>query len=169
MANPVGARKDGSFKAISTAPSINKTPQGPAMVPVGYPVVSSLDELVAAARNVRFNLKPLCVFDQSEVPACTGDEAGTGKGVRSGTVSGKGRPTAGAPRVRANGRRIVRHGDPAELQGGNCPGRKPTRSTNPPVRHETDQEREASRGKASERERQADVPATHPWERRAPW
>lgn len=39
--NKIGARKHASFKAISTAPSINKTPIGPTMVPIPYPLTPS--------------------------------------------------------------------------------------------------------------------------------
>jgi hypothetical protein len=37
--NQIGARKGGDFKAVCTAPSINKTPAGCAMVPVPYPTI----------------------------------------------------------------------------------------------------------------------------------
>lgn len=35
----IGARKNGGFRAVSTAPSINKTPMGGATPPVPYPKI----------------------------------------------------------------------------------------------------------------------------------
>jgi len=79
-ANKIGARKEGSFKAISTAPSINKTPIGPSMVPVPYCTTQDLSSSIDTARTVNFNGCPAYVLDGSKQPRCTGDEPGTGKG-----------------------------------------------------------------------------------------
>ncbi|MET3120418.1 hypothetical protein AAKU64_004670, partial [Undibacterium sp. GrIS 1.8] len=42
MSNPIGARKNATFKAISTAPSFNKTPVGSATPPLPYPTIQDL-------------------------------------------------------------------------------------------------------------------------------
>ena len=49
--NQIGARKDTAFKAISTAPSINKTPVGPLMVPIPYPTVQDLGNSINTAKT----------------------------------------------------------------------------------------------------------------------
>lgn len=131
--NKIGARKDASFKAISTAPSINKTPIGRAMVPVPYPVVQDLSGSVNASRSVRFNGKPAYLLDQSTQPSCTGDARGTGKGVKSGTVSGEVKPVAGSRSVRIEGKQVVREGDPCTMNGGNNPGTYVTTQTPSPA------------------------------------
>ncbi|MYN20056.1 DUF4150 domain-containing protein [Rugamonas sp. FT107W] len=120
--NKIGARKEGTFKAISTAPSINKTPIGPSMVPIPYPVVQDLSSSINTARTVNFNGCPAYVIDGSTQPRCTGDEAGTGKGVKSGTVSGEVKPVAGSSTVRIEGKKVVRDGDACTMNGGNNPG-----------------------------------------------
>lgn len=120
--NKIGARKHGSFKAISTAPSINWTPHGPTMVPVPYPVVQDLSSSVNTARTVRFNGCPVYLLDASTQPKCTGDERGTGKGIKSGTVSGEVKPVQGSSTVRVEGKQVVREGDACMMNGGNCPG-----------------------------------------------
>lgn len=120
--NKVGARKRGSFKAISTAPSVNLTPHGPTMVPVPYPVVQDLSSSVNTAHTVRFNGSPVYLLDASTQPHCTGDEAGTGKGIKSGTVSGEVKPVQGSSTVRIEGKQVVRVGDACTMNGGNCPG-----------------------------------------------
>ena len=120
--NQVGARKDTPFKAISTAPSINKTPAGPLMVPIPYPTVQDLGNSINTAKTVKFNGKPAYLLDLTTQGGCIGDAAGTGKGVRSGTVSGEVRPVAGSRTVRIEGKQVVRNGDPCTMNGGNNPG-----------------------------------------------
>ncbi|MGC5787657.1 PAAR-like domain-containing protein [Herbaspirillum huttiense] len=39
---PTAARKNGIFKAVSLVPDVCKTPMGPNMVPVPYPVIADL-------------------------------------------------------------------------------------------------------------------------------
>ena len=153
MANPLGARKSGSFKAVSTAPSINKTPVGAATPPLPYPVSQDLSTGTGTVNSVRFNGEPAYVLDQTTQPRCTGDEAGSAGGVKSGTVNGEVKPTGASSSVHAGGKRVVREGDPCTLNNGNCPGiylttaapdttEKPTAETvNPPVQLETEAEK----------------------------
>ena len=89
MAEQLGARKDGEFKAVSTAPSFNKTPVGSATPPLPYPVTQDLGDSVGTVPNVRLNGAPAYVLDQSTQPSCTGDAAGSAKGVKSGTVGAR--------------------------------------------------------------------------------
>lgn len=121
-ANKIGARKHASFKAISTAPSINLTPSGSGMVPVAYPVVQDLSSSVNVASTVNFNGCPAYLLDASTQPTCTGDAAGTGGGIRSGTVSGEVKPVKGSSTVRIEGKQVIREGDPCTMNGGNNPG-----------------------------------------------
>src|ERR1700761_6217998 len=72
--NKIGARQDGSFKAISTAPSINKTPAGSSRPPLPYPTIQDLSDSVGVVPSVRFNGKPAYVLDQSKQPSCKGDD-----------------------------------------------------------------------------------------------
>ena len=162
MASQLGARKDGKFKAVSTAPSINKTPVGSSTPPLPYPVAQDLSSSVGIVPNVRFNGDPAYVLNQSTQPSCIGDAAGSCKGVKSGTVSGEVKPVKGSSTVRISGKPVIREGDPCTLNGGNCPGiyvtepapsgaiagGQPSASTNPPVKPETSKE-ESWWGKAS--------------------
>lgn len=120
--NKIGARKHPSFMAISTAPSINKTPIGPTMVPLPYPTVQDLTNSVNTARTVNFNGCPAYLLDHTTQPHCKGDEAGTGKGIKSGTVSGEVKPVKGSSTVRVEGKQVLRDGDPCTMNGGNNPG-----------------------------------------------
>ena len=162
MASQLGARKNAKFKAVSTAPSINKTPVGSSTPPLPYPVTEDLSSSVGIVPNVRFNGDPAYVLSQSTQPSCVGDAAGSCKGVKSGTVSGEVKPVRGSSTVRISGKPVIREGDPCTLNGGNCPGiyvtqpapsgsiagGQPSASTNPPVKPETPKE-EGCWGKAS--------------------
>jgi hypothetical protein len=122
MAEKLGARKNSSWKAVCTAPDFCKTPVGSSTPPIPYQVIADLGQSEDCVTNVRFNGDPCKVLDQSVVPKCTGDEPGTAKGVKSGTVSGKVKPTGASTTVRAAKKRVVRDNDPCTLNDGNCPG-----------------------------------------------
>lgn len=155
MADKLGARQDSSFKAISTAPDICKTPMGNTVVPIPYPIVSDLSQSIQTVPKVRFNGKPCYVLDQSIVPTCTGDEPGTAMGVRSGTNKGKTEPKSGSSSVRAGKKKVVRERDTCTMNNGNtngifvtqpspgckCSKGKPTKDTNPPPKDETKKEK----------------------------
>ncbi|GGY48357.1 PAAR-like domain-containing protein [Pseudoduganella albidiflava] len=120
--NKLGARKCATFKAICTAPSINRTPRGSKYVPLPYQTVQDLSNSVTTARTVNFNGLPAYLLDQTIQPKGTGDERGTGKGIRSKTVTGEVKPVSGCKTVRIEGRRVVREGDKCTMNGGNNPG-----------------------------------------------
>lgn len=122
MANPLGARKNGKFKAVSTAPSFNKTPVGNSTPPVPYPVYHDLSNSTGTASNVNFNGDPVNVLNQTTQSKCTGDNPGTAKGIKSGTVNGEIKPTSASSTVRIGKKPLVREGDKCTLNSGNCPG-----------------------------------------------
>jgi hypothetical protein len=174
--NKIGARKEGKFKAVSTAPSVNKTPAGPCMVPVAYPTSVDLSNSVGVARTVRLNGKPTYVLGSSQ-PTCKGDEQGSGGGVRSGTVNGEVKPTGASTTVRAEGSRVVREGDPNSMNGGNNPGiyvtepaphasspKNALASSNPPVRLQTPKEKSAFRRWLNETVELMEAALQHPAE-----
>ena len=129
MANKLGARENSRFLAICTAPDFCKTPVGSSTPPLPYQVIADLGQSDNTVANVRFTGNPCYVLDQSIVPHCTGDEPGTAKGVKSGTVTGKVEPTRASKTVRATGKQVVRDLDPCTLNGGNCPGIHTTQPT----------------------------------------
>jgi hypothetical protein len=148
LADKLGARKDACFKAVCTAPSINKTPVGGAIVPIAYPVSQDLSSSVSVSPNVNFNDKPAYILASSQ-PTCVGDAAGVNCGVKSGTVSGEVKPVKGSSTVQVNKQPVIREGDPCTLNGGNCPGIYVAQAapaamgadSNPPVKPETPKEK----------------------------
>jgi hypothetical protein len=149
MASPLGNRKNAKFMAVSTAPSINKTPMGSSTPPVPYPVCHNLSNSVGVVPHVKLNSDPAYVLDQTTQSRCTGDEPGTAKGVKSGTVSGEVKPTSASGHVKITKKRVVRVGDTCTLNAGNCPGvyvagpasAAPGASANPPIKPETPAEK----------------------------
>lgn len=119
---PLALRKSGDFMAVSSAPSINKTPLGKATPAVGYQVSADLSNSVGVAPNVWFNDQPAVIFDQSTQPRCTGDEAGSAGGIHSGTCGGEVKPTSCSSSVWICGKPAMRIGDTCTLNNGNCPG-----------------------------------------------
>lgn len=108
---PVGARKDGIFYAVTTAPDVCLTPKGAGMVPVPYMLYASFEGSMACAETVRFNGRPAFVFDHSMAPRVRGDEPGTGGGIQSGVNEGRVWADGSSKNVRAECRLIVRDGD----------------------------------------------------------
>lgn len=154
--NKIGARKNANFKAVSTAPSINKTPVGSSTPPLPYPTSQDLSNSVNVTPTVRFNTDPVVVLDQSKQPSGTGDDPGTAKGVKSNTVNGEVKPTGACKTVRCEGKQTVRENDPNTMNGGNNPGiyittqsasdddpESAEETSNPPPTPETPAERSA--------------------------
>lgn len=117
MAENLVARKENGWKVVSASPDVCKTPMGSSTPPVPYPVVANLDTTNQPAGTVRSNGYPLVLFDASFTPATQGDQAGTAKGVKSGTVGAQCWPQARSSTVRVEGKRIIRHGDAFWMNG----------------------------------------------------
>jgi hypothetical protein len=108
---PIGARKSSEFYAVSTTPDVCLTPLGPVMVPVPYQIYVNLEPSEKCTPSVQFNGSPSYVWDHSLAKDVTGDEPGTGGGVKSGVNTGKVWADEASTNVRSERRRIVRHGD----------------------------------------------------------
>lgn len=112
---PTGARKNSIFKAVSLVPDVCKTPMGPNMVPVPYPIVGDLSNSMEVAKSVKFNGDPVFLLSASVVTTVTGNEAGIGGGMKSGVNKGKVRATGSAKSVRVEKKLVVRHGDECDM------------------------------------------------------
>lgn len=117
MADNVIARKNGAWQANSVLPDVAKTPMGGVMVPVPYPVTSPLAQTQGTVGTVKANSDPVLGFDPSKVPVTQGDEAGTGKGVKSGTVAKDTFPLEKSSTVKAGDTEVIRNDDKVEMNG----------------------------------------------------
>ncbi len=112
---PTGARKNSIFIVVNLVPDVCKTPIGASMVPVPYPIMGNLGDSTVVAKHVNFNGDPVYLLSDSIVPRVTGNEPGTGGGIKSGVNKGKVRATGSSKNVKVEGKRVVRHGDEAEM------------------------------------------------------
>ena len=103
-------------------PNICKTPAGPSLVPIPYPSIAQLADAKDASTNVLAGGNGIILEGKSKVDSTTGDEAGTGKGVSSGTQGKECTFTQGSSSVKVNGKSVVRMGDPTQQNGTNAMG-----------------------------------------------
>ena len=114
-------RDTNAGRIVCLAPSVNLTPIGSSMVPVPYQVVDftghdgdySPDVFMTKQKAMRWN---------SITEHVHGDSAGTGGGVKSGTVGGICEPIEHAAQVRANGSHLMRDGDRCWMNNRNTQG-----------------------------------------------
>jgi hypothetical protein len=135
--------------AISESPDACKTP--PNDVPIPYNVVAKLGQSLSVSPNVKYHGFPVVLADESKIDNVTGDEAGSGGGVKSGSHKDEVKFIEGAGTVKANGKRIVRDKDPVSMNKGNTTGKiqsltgaspaggitpegQPVKPTNPPMK-----------------------------------
>jgi hypothetical protein len=118
MGKPI-ARADGICMAF---PDLCNTPSGPSMVPVPYPNIAQLADATGTASSVTAGGKAVIV-KSSEIPTSSGDEAGSGGGVKSGTTKGKCTFTSASGTVFAEGTEVVRQFDSTDQNSGNAQGK----------------------------------------------
>lgn len=146
MAENVIARKDSQWLVISQSPDVCKTPIGPVTPPIPYPVTAELAGAVQPVPSVIANGAPVVVLTQSFIPKTKGDEPGTAKGIRSGTVGDICEPLAHSSTVKIGGLPALRHNDLFWMNNKNTLGKifgqppaasVPASESNPPVIPET--------------------------------
>ena len=105
---------------VSTYPDVCKSP----VAPVPYTIISKFDRSTALAESVRAT-DQTTFTKASQINGVIGDEGGTGLGVKSGTHADGGvcKATDWSPTVRAEGKNVVRHDDPFEMNSGNTQGK----------------------------------------------
>ena len=95
---------------VIAAPDVCKTPVGSAIVPIPYPNISKSSDLAKGSKSVKINGAPVCL-STSEFSTSTGDEAGSAKGIASGTTKGKAHPVNYSFDVKIEGKSVVRNTD----------------------------------------------------------
>ncbi len=98
-----------------------KTPIGSALVPIPYGIHARPADDENYTSTVRFTRQKAMVL-RSNTTCCYGDEPGTGKGIKSGTVMDICEPLAHSSNVRAEGSHIIRHLDRCYMNKKNCFG-----------------------------------------------
>lgn len=99
---------------------LTPAPPGPP-VPIPYPNIAQLADATGTASTVNAGGKPV-VTQASSIANSSGDEAGSNKGVTSGTTQGECKFTTFSSTVKANGNGIVRMGDSTTQNKQNAVG-----------------------------------------------
>ena len=116
-----GLRDEGKARIVCLAPSVNLTPSGGAMVPVPYMIYDLCDHMDGYSTRTFYTGQRVLRFC-SRTTHVHGDEAGTGGGVKSGTVGSICEPIGHAKRVRVEGSEVVRHLDRFWMEHRNTVG-----------------------------------------------
>ncbi|WP_446326606.1 PAAR-like domain-containing protein [Citrobacter sedlakii] len=122
MAKNYIARQDGQWMVVSLTPDVCKTPVGPALPPVPYPVTASLGDAVLTVSSVKVNGCPVLVLNQSFVPLTKGDAPGVAGGIKSGTVGDICEPLEHSTTFRVGGKPVLRHFDKFWMNARNTTG-----------------------------------------------
>lgn len=85
---------------------LTPAPPSPSPVPIPYPNTGMLNQAKKTSTKVKFVGKEV-VTKKSEIPRSMGDEAGTNKGVMSGTNMGKVLYKKGSSKVKVQGQPCV--------------------------------------------------------------
>jgi hypothetical protein len=112
-------RKTPEAIVVSTHPDVCKSP----VAPVPYQIVGIFKDSSALTSSVLATIQNVFVAT-SQIDRVTGDEGGTGKGIKSGTHADSGvcKPTGWSSTVRAEKQFVVRNGDSFSMNAGNTDG-----------------------------------------------
>jgi hypothetical protein len=106
---------------VAVTPDVCLTPMGATPVPVPYPIVGMFDNVAIVAMSVRMCGRPTFTT-ASQVTTVMGDEAGTAGGVMSGVNKSICESVTASSTVKAEGNRVLRHGDVMKMNNGNTLG-----------------------------------------------
>ena len=123
MASPKeGSRDTGEGMVVSLTPDVCKTPVGSSMVPIPYSITAVQGDDANTVATVRMTKKRAHNM-ASLVTKCTGDQPGTGTGIKSGTVGSVCHPKTHSDNVRIRGKWAVRHNDMWDMNNRNTVGK----------------------------------------------
>jgi hypothetical protein len=106
---------------VAVTPDVCLTPMGATPVPVPYPIVGWFSNAALLAMSVRMRGRPTFTT-ASQVTNVVGDEAGTAGGVKSGVNKSICESVTASTTVKAEGHRVLRHGDQMKMNQGNTIG-----------------------------------------------
>ena len=100
-------------------PDVCKTPSPAGPVPIPYPSIGMCNQAKKQAKKVKIKSKPALTM-KSEMSRCSGDEAGTAKGVVSSTNMDKVTYKSGSSKVKIEGKKAVYCGSTTGHNGSNA-------------------------------------------------
>jgi len=115
------SHKGSGDKSLSSAPDMCKTPVGSATPPIPYPVVSQAQDLDGHTASVFIDGNETAIASSMH-SKCSGDEAGTAKGIISGATGDVTEFLSYSFDVKCEGEGVVRHQDLTSMNKGNTLG-----------------------------------------------
>lgn len=115
------SHKGSTDKSMCSAPDVCKTPIGSSTPPIPYPVISQAADASGYSASVSIDGNPTAIASSSHTK-CSGDQAGSAKGLVSGTVGDKTQFTTYSFDVKVEGEGVVRHLDMTTMNNGNTMG-----------------------------------------------
>ncbi|WP_180899178.1 DUF4150 domain-containing protein [Martelella soudanensis] len=116
------SRDTGEGILVSTSPDVCLTPVGGTRVPIPYTIVAKQADDANTCPTVRATGKRVHTMG-SIITSCSGDEPGTAKGIKSGTVGDVCHPKEHSATVRAGGKPVIRHDDVWYMNNRNTVGK----------------------------------------------
>lgn len=124
------SHKGSGDKAVCSVPDVCKTPIGSATPPIPYVVSSQASNLGAPTTTVTIDGNPTAIASSTHTQ-CTGDQAGTAKGLISSTTADKTHFVSYSFDVKAEGEGVVRHMDATTMNNRNTMGMNFGAATSP--------------------------------------
>ncbi|MET3601887.1 DUF4150 domain-containing protein [Martelella mangrovi] len=116
------SRDTGDGLLISITPDVCLTPVGSTKVPIPYTITAKQADDANTCPTVRATGKRVHTMG-SLITTCSGDEPGTAKGIKSGTVGSVCQPKGHSATVNAGGKPVIRHNDVWTMNNGNTVGK----------------------------------------------
>lgn len=113
------SHKGSGDKCASGPPDVCKTPMGNSTPPIPYPVMSKVADLDKGTSSVLIDGNSTAIASSTHIQ-CTGDQAGSAKGLASGTTADKTHFVSYSFDVKAEG--VVRHMDATMMNNRNTMG-----------------------------------------------
>lgn len=108
-------------QSVCSTPDICKTPIGSSTPPIPYPVISQARDASGYTTTVKIDGHATAIASSFHT-RCTGDEAGSAKGIISGTTGSKTQFITNSFDVKCEGEGVVRHMDLTTMNNGNTLG-----------------------------------------------
>ncbi|WP_444994498.1 DUF4150 domain-containing protein [Aliikangiella sp. IMCC44359] len=115
------SHKGSGDKSVCSAPDVCKTPVGSATPPIPYPVISQAADADGYTTSVFIDGNPTSIASSTH-SKCSGDQAGSAKGLISGTTGDKTEFITYSFDVKCEGEGVVRHMDMTKMNNGNTLG-----------------------------------------------
>lgn len=119
FANSQGISHKGSGDTVISGPDVCLTPAGSSVVPIPYVNTARSADLADGSKSVKL-AGNMAAIEGSCYKTSSGDEAGSRKGVASGTINGKAEFINSSFDIKIEGKGVCRNSDPMTQNNRNA-------------------------------------------------